>query len=62
MADETTKGKPPDEYEEYTVRPDADGKLRDSEDGLDSIEGILEEVGDPDSLTLKKAERRSYWF
>ena len=57
MADETTKGrKPPPEYDEYTVRPDADGKLRDSEDGLDSIDEILEEVGDPDSMTLKKAD------
>jgi len=55
MADETTKGKPPPEYEEFTVRPDGEGKLRDSEDGLDSIDEILEEVGDPDSLTIKKA-------
>ena len=54
MADETTKSTPPPEYDEYTVRPDSDGKLKDSEDGLDSIEEILEEVGDPDSLTLKK--------
>ena len=57
QADEMTKGKkPPAEYEEYTVRPDAEGKLRDSEDGLDSIDEILEEVGDPDSMTLKKAD------
>ena len=56
QADELTKGKkPPPEYDEYTVRPDADGKLRDSGDGLDSIDEILEEVGDPDSMTLKKA-------
>ena len=57
QADELTKGKkPPPEYDEYTVRPDGDGKLRDSEDGLDSIDEILEEVGDPDSMTLKKAD------
>ncbi len=56
QADELTKGKkPPPEYDEYTVRPDADGKLRDSEDGLDSIDEILEEVGDSDSMTIKKA-------
>ena len=54
MADETTKGTPPPEYEEFTVRPDSEGKLKDSEDGLDSLEEILEEIGDPDSLTLKK--------
>ena len=57
QADETTKGKrPPDEYEEYTVRPDAEGKLRDTEGGLDSIDEILEEVGDLDAMTLKKAD------
>ena len=56
QADELTKGKkPPPEYDEYTVRPDADGKLRDSEDGLDSIDEILDEVGDSDSMTIKKA-------
>ena len=54
MADETTKGTPPPEYEEFTLKPDGEGKLKDSEDGLDSIEEILEEIGDPDSLTLKK--------
>jgi len=56
QADEATKMRTVDEYDEYTVRPDADGKLRDSEDGLDSIDEILEEVGDPDSMTLKKAD------
>jgi hypothetical protein len=57
QADELTKGKkPPPEYDEYTVRPDSDGKLRDSEDGLDSIDEILEEVGDTTAMTLKKAD------
>jgi hypothetical protein len=56
QADELTKGKkPPAEYEEYTVRPDGDGKLTDSEDGLDNLDEILEEVGDTDSMTIKKA-------
>ena len=54
IADETTKTRPIDEYDEYTVRPDSDGKLTDSEDGLDSIDEILEEAGDTDSMTLKK--------
>jgi hypothetical protein len=35
-----------DEYDEYTIRPDSDGKLTDAEDGLDSIDEILQEVGD----------------
>ncbi len=57
QADELTKGKkPPPEYDEYTVRPDGEGKLRDSEDGLDSIDEILEEVGDTTAMTLKKAD------
>ena len=56
QADELTKGKkPPPEYDEYTVRPDGDGKLIDSEDGLDNLDEILNEVGDSDSMTLKKA-------
>jgi len=54
IADEITKSTPSPEYEEFTVRPDGEGKLKDTEGGLDSIEEILEEVGDPDSLTLKK--------
>ena len=49
-----TKSTPPPEYEEFTVRPDSEGKLKDTEGGLDSIEELLEEVGDADSLTLKK--------
>jgi len=35
MADETTKGgKVVDEYEEFTARPDIDGKMKDVEDGV----------------------------
>lgn len=52
-ADETTKMRTEDEYEEFTVRPDNEGKLKDSEDGLDSIDEILKEAGDTDSMTLK---------
>ncbi len=34
-ADETTKGrKTVDEYEEFTARPDIDGKMKDVEDGV----------------------------
>ena len=56
-ADETTKGKkPPDEYEEYKVEFDQDGTAADAAD-IDEISKmeIVEEAGDPDSLTLKKA-------
>jgi hypothetical protein len=36
------------EYEEITARPDAEGKLKDVEDGLDdgSVDEILEEIGE----------------
>ena len=57
QADETTKGKkPPDEYEEYKVEFDQAGTAADAAD-IDEISKmeIVEEAGDPDSLTLKKA-------
>ena len=34
IADETTKVKPNDQYEEYTARPDQDGKMKDVEPGV----------------------------
>ena len=64
QADETTKGKtPPDEYEELTVRPDGDGKMKDVEDGIEpeGIKEIQEELseggGNIDELTLQKIKR-----
>ena len=64
QADEMTKGKtPPDEYEELTVRPDPDGKMKDVEDGIepDSIQEIVEEVGkgggNLDQTTLEEIAR-----
>ena len=60
QADETTKGKkPPDNYEEVTESNSRIIKDEfndpDYEDGIE-LKEILEEVGDPDSLTLKKAD------
>ena len=43
-----------EEYEEYTARPDEDGKMKDVEDGVP--EDVLDDAGDPDSMTLKKAD------
>jgi len=64
QADETTKGKtPPDEYEEFTVRPDGDGKMKDVEDGIEpeGIKEIMEELdvggGNLDDLTLNEIKR-----
>jgi hypothetical protein len=64
QADETTKGKtPPDEYDEFTARPDGDGKMKDVEDGIEpeSIQEIVEEVGQGggnlDQRTLEEIAR-----
>ena len=48
----TPEGRVSADYEEITVRPDAEGKMKDIEDGLDSMSEILEEVGE---AQLKKA-------
>ena len=48
----TPEGRLPADYEEITVRPDVEGKMKDIEDGLDSMDEILEEVGE---AQLKKA-------
>ena len=58
QADETTKGrKPPDEYDEYTTRPDMDGKMKDVEDGIEpeSVQEIVEEVFKK-ATSIKKAD------
>ena len=64
QADEMTKGKtPPDEYEELTVRPDPEGKMKDVEDGIEpeSVKEIMEEVGQGggnlDQTTLEEIAR-----
>ena len=53
-ADELTKGKtPPDEYDEFTARPDMDGKMKDVDDGLSENvqKQIIKEVlGDAPSI------------
>ena len=43
----TPEGDLPEDYEEITARPSSlDGKMDDVEDGLDSLDDILEEVGE----------------
>ena len=57
QADEMTQGRtPPDEYEELTVRPDPEGKMKDVEDGIEpeSIQEIVEEVTG-EAPSIKKA-------
>ena len=42
-----------EEYEEFTARPDAEGKMKDVESGVP--DEVIEEAGDVESMTLKKA-------
>jgi hypothetical protein len=48
-----------DEYEEFTARPDGDGKMKDTEPGLDSIEDIIELLG-PNKLKISELENAGY--
>ena len=60
QADETTKGKtPPDEYEEFTIRPDGEGKMKDVEDGIepDGIKEFIEEASDLGSFESVKGKK-----
>jgi hypothetical protein len=41
---QTEDGFVPDEYEELTVRPDAEGKLKDVEEGIEDVSEIIEEA------------------
>ena len=43
-----------EEYEEFTARPDMDGKMKDVEPGVP--DEVIEEAGDIDAMTLKKAD------
>ena len=55
---DTTTGKTievPSQYEEVTVRPDMDGKMKDVEDGLDNLDEILNEVGEVQTKKKKLA-------
>jgi hypothetical protein len=42
----TADGDLPEDYQEVTVKPDYEGKMRDVEDGLETVEDILSEVGE----------------
>jgi len=51
-----------EEYEEYTARPDQEGKMKDVEQGVP--DEVIEEAGDTTAMTLKKADggRVSRWM
>ncbi len=42
------------DYEEFTARPDGDGKMKDVEQGVP--DDVIDEAGDTTAMTLKKAE------
>ena len=43
-----------EQYEEYTAKPDGDGKMKDVNDGVP--DEVIEEAGDTTAMTLKKAD------
>ena len=59
--DETRKKeiKYPEQYEEVTVKPDFEGKMKDVDYGLDSYDDIIEEVETTDFEFLKKQKKAS---
>jgi hypothetical protein len=59
IGDESTKGTPPDEYDEFTVRPDGDGKMKDIDNGLENIDELIDEVG-AENITIKDLEAMGY--
>ena len=59
IGDESTKGTPPDEYDEFTVRADEDGKMKNVDNGLDDIDDLIEEVG-AENITIKDLEAMGY--
>ena len=50
----TEEGRMADEYEEYTIRPDEDGKLKDIDTGIDDVSDIIREATD-EAPSIKKA-------
>ena len=60
IGDETTQGTPPDEYDEFTVRSDPDGKMKDvSSNELEEIDDLVNEVG-IENVTIKDLEAMGY--
>ena len=58
QADEAT-GFVPDEYDEYTVRSDFDGKMKDIDEGIEDIGDLVEEVG-VENVSLKDLQDAGY--
>jgi len=56
--DETT-GRMPDTYDEYTVKSDFDGKMKDVEEGIEDIDDLVEEVG-IENVSVKDLQDAGY--
>lgn len=52
-------GQVPDFYDEYTVRPDSDGKMKDIDYGLEDLDELIEELG-PENITVKELQDMGY--
>ena len=59
IGDESTQGTPPDEYDEFTVRSDPDGKMKNIDNGLEEIDDLIDEVG-AENITIKDLEAMGY--
>ena len=62
VSDDAAKAvKAPDEYVEYTAKPDMDGKLKDVEEYIDDMDHLdLKEIADEiDTLIIKKTKKAS---
>ena len=59
IGDESTQGTPPDEYEEFTVKADMDGKMKDVEVGLEDLDELIDELG-AENISLKDLEAMGY--
>ena len=49
----------PDDYDEYTIRPDSDGKLKDIDEGLEDIDDLIDELG-PENISIKELQDMGY--
>lgn len=57
--DEAT-GNVPDEYDEYTVRSDFDGKMKDIDEGIDGIDDLIEDTIGFENVSIKELEDMGY--
>ena len=57
--DEKT-GNVPDEYDEYTVKSDFDGKMKDIDEGIEGIDDLIEDTIGFENVSIKELEDMGY--